>query len=507
MTGEELFTLHDTYGFPIDLTKDMAREAGLEVDVPGFEQAMAIQKERSRKNRQDELGDGVILSEVLKAVPATTFLGYGSLSAEAKILAIISGGSIVTEVMPGDEAAVVLDATPFYGESGGQESDTGVFRLFSPSEKDFVDAASVLSVHTAPGGVFLHRIRATRQGIMTGQSIMAVAEPKNRLGCMRHHTATHLIHKALKEILGERAQQSGSLVQSSRLRFDFHHNGPLSQEEIRQIEDIVNHAIMSDLPVTTEEMSLEDSRKSDATALFGEKYGETVRVVEVSGFSKELCGGTHVRRTGEIGQVQIVSDTAVAAGVRRIEAVAGEAALERARQNIGVVSSLSGKLGIPYGELPQRIESLLHTVSELEKQASLAKKHQIRALSQELFDDCLTVEKAGNRKVAFTRQDTLDQGELRELGDLLKEKGCSVAIMGSVKQEKPFLLVMVAQPEADKGVDAVSIVRKGASHLGGSGGGKRHLAQAGGKSPENIERAIELATDEAARLLMEAYRI
>ncbi len=507
LSGKDAFVLHDTFGFPIDLTKDMAREMGLKVDVHEFESAMAAQRERSRKNRQDELGDRAVISEVSKSVPATEFLGYGCLSAEAKILGIVSGDSIVTEIAPEEDAVIILDVTPFYAESGGQESDTGVIRLFSASKNGFVDAAKVLSVHHAPGGIFLHRVKALRHGIMTGQKILAVVETQKRLGYTRHHTATHLIHRALKKVLGEHAQQSGSLVQDNRLRFDFHHSSALSQEQILQVENIVNQAVMSNFPVITREMSLEDARKSDATALFGEKYGETVRVVEIEDFSKELCGGTHVRRTGEIGQVQIVSEAAVASGIRRIEAVAGEAALERTRQNTNIVSFLSGRLGVQSAELPQKMESILETLAGLERQASLAKKNQIKTLSQELFASCLAVEKAGNRKVVYTRQDTLDQGELRELGDLLKEKGCSVAVMGSVKQGKPFLLVMVAEAEADKGVDAVSIVKKGAAYLGGSGGGKRHLAQAGGKSPENIEKALQLATDEAIRLLTEAYRI
>ncbi len=505
VSGKDAFLLYDTYGFPIDLTKDMAREKGISVDEAGFDEQMSLQRERSRRNHQDGPGDAALLWDLTQDLPPTVFTGYQNQSDESKILAIVSNESLVSEVEPGDEAVVILDKTPFYATGGGQESDSGTLRLPSVSRDSVSDVASVSLVHRAPNGVFLHKVKALGQGIMIGQKVIAWVDPERRLGFRQHHTATHLIHKALRQVLGDHAQQSGSLVQDSRLRFDFHHFSPLTKEEIWTIEDMANGVIMQDLPVTAAEMSLEEARKTDVTALFGEKYGEMVRVVSVGDYSRELCGGTHVARTGEIGQVQITSQGAVAAGIRRLEAVAGRAALLRHRDQGEILASISERLGTDPAELSGKLDALLETVSDLERQVTSAKKGKLGGLARDLLADALVVDNAGNRKVVSARQDSLEQNELRELGDLLKENGCSVAILSSVKDGRSFLLVMVSEEDAAKGIDAVAIVRKGASSLGGSGGGKRHMAQAGGRHPEKIKEALQAAVSEAVRLLTQTY--
>ncbi|MGI6643802.1 MAG: alanine--tRNA ligase [Bacillota bacterium] len=505
VSGRDAFILYDTYGFPIDLTKDMAREKGLSVDEAGFLEQMALQRERSRKNRKDDFGDASSLWDLTRDLPPTTFTGYHSQSHEALILAIVSNGSLVREALTDTEALVILDKTPFYATSGGQECDTGDLRVLPSSRDSLARVASVLEVQKAPSGVIVHKVKVVGQGIKVGQKVIAWVDPERRRGLRQHHTATHLIHRALRHVLGDHAQQSGSLVQDSRLRFDFSHFSPLSDEEILRVEDMVNDIIMQDLPVTAAEMSLDDAKKTDATALFGEKYGEMVRVVNVGDYSKELCGGMHVPRTGEIGQVQITSQGSVAAGIRRLEAVAGRAALIRQREQGATLSAVSERLGVEPHNLLGKVDSILAAMSDLERQVASMKKGKLGELAERLLTRALTVDKAGNRKVVSYRQDSLEVNELRELGDLLKNGGCSVVILGSVRDGRSFLLVMVSEEEAARGVDAVTIVRKGASSLGGSGGGKRHMAQAGGRHPEKINESMQEAVSEAVRLLVEAY--
>lgn len=506
LSGRDAFLLYDTFGFPIDLTKDMARERGLVVDEQEFEKAMEEQRAKSRKARKTGFEDVLELHELVQDVPPTKFVGYDNLTAECKVLAIISGNSRLTEMEPGDEALVVLDVTPFYATSGGQEKDLGTLEFPSaPGEVGRV-AGSVTDVVKGPGGIIFHSVKATRQGIMVGQTLVARVDAKRRRGLERHHTATHLLHKALRSVLGEHAQQSGSLVDESRLRFDFSHTGALTKEELKKVEDMVNEMIMADVPVLVEETTLEEARRKGAIALFGEKYGEKVRVVEVEGFSKELCGGTHVRRTGEVGQFQIISESAVAAGVRRIEAVAGKAALSRSQYMASVISEITEKLGVGPDEFSSKIDSLLNTIASLEREIAALRQEKRKDLADLLIRNASTVSEAGNRKIVVSRQDSLKPDEMRNLGDVLKEKGAAVVVLGSAGSERPFLLVMVDEDSVGAGVDAVKIVRKGAEVMGGSGGGKSHMAQAGGRNPQELDRALSSALEEARRQLIEAYR-
>lgn len=500
ISGKDAFVLYDTYGFPIDLTKDMARERGLTVDESEFGDAMAEQRERSRKARQGSHHDMEALSELVADLPPTLFTGYEEMKNTGKVLAVVVSDARSTKADPGDEALVAFDSTPFYAAAGGQETDYGVLELSQPGLRP-TRVGKVTLVQKTPGGVYLHKVAVERGGIMVGQELTLRVDEKRRMGLRRHHTATHLLHKALRSVLGDHAQQSGSLVGESRLRFDFHHFASLTEEEVYAVEDMVNAAIMEDLPVETAETSIDEAKARGATALFGEKYGEKVRIVDVCGYSMELCGGTHVRRTGEVGQFQIVSESAVAAGIRRIEAVAGTSALDRSRTNARMLASLAGRFGISPENLPSRVEALEEEVAGLRKQLERANKGKVNELAKELLGKTESLSKPGNLKIVASRQDSMDVPGLRELGDLLKEEGCSVAILASGSKGRSSLLVMVSDEAVSKGADAVKIVKTGASVLGGSGGGKSHMAQAGGKNPDKIEEALRAATEEARRSL------
>jgi alanyl-tRNA synthetase len=506
--GEDAFLLYDTFGFPVDLTKDMAREAGLGVDEQGFEQAMAGQRKRSRSGKTGALSDAEAVQDLVAGLPPTRFTGYEDLAETSKVVAVIRDGARSTEMETGEEALVVLDVTPFYATGGGQESDSGTLELFAPGRDGAspgTTVAEVLDVQKTSAGVYLHRVKAAGQGVMIGQTVRARVDARRRQGLQEHHTATHLIHRALCSVLGEHALQSGSLVQQGRLRFDFAHFQALSSEELTRTEDMANEMVMADAQVLWEEMLPEQARKLGAVALFGDKYGEVVRVVNVCGYSRELCAGTHVSRTGEIGQIRIVSESAVAAGIRRIEAVAGMAALSRSREQSAMLEQLAGSLGVGVEELISRVTGLREAISSLEKEAARARRGQLDDLAHELLAKVTLQSGAGNRKVVASRQDSMEMNDLRNLGDRLRNEGVSVAVLGSAQAGRCTMVVMVEQEAADAGVDAVAIVTRGAAIMGGSGGGKSHLAQAGGRDPGKLDQALLAAAQEASGLLAKVY--
>ena len=499
LPGKEAFLLYDTFGFPIDLTKDMAREQGLAVDEEGFAEALEEQRSRSRKAHRQVSYDAAQMLELLKDIQPTIFTGYETLESQGEVVAIIAGDSRQTEVEPGSTAMVALTRTPFYATGGGQEHDTGI--LFGPDGKYVL--AEVTDVLEAPDGIIFHVIRASDSGpgIVSGQPVIAKVDKERRDGLKRHHTATHLLHRALKKVLGDEVEQSGSLVEDSYLRFDFSCSRALSDEEIESVQKLVNKIIMEDAPVITYETSLEEAKDKGVIALFGEKYGDKVRVVEIQGFSAELCGGTHVSRTGEIGCFMINAESSVAAGVRRIEAVAGMSAVLRTLEMSGSLKRISKALDSGADDALAKIQGLKDTINALQKEVERLKAERVRNVAARLMEDEGTSRETGNRKVIVSRQDDMNPEELRHLGDLLKEQGASVVILGSGKGPRGLLMVMVDSELAQAGVDAVSIVRAGAKALGGSGGGKKHLAQAGGKYYQEIDQALELAAGEAAAVL------
>ncbi len=498
ISGRDAFVLYDTFGFPIDLTKDMAREVGLTVDEAAFEEAMGEQRRRSR-GASGLQNSGAALLEMLSDIPATQFVGYENLEDRSAVLAIVKGESRSTELEPGEEALVIFDKSPFYATGGGEEHDTGELIIGG------APVAQVVDVTRGQSGIFLHKVRAKAQGIMVGQTVLGRVDAPRRLGLQQHHTATHLLHKALRSVLGDHARQAGSLVQEDRLRFDFSHFQSLSEDELVKVEDLCNKMIQADETVIWEELPIEEARKRGAIALFGEKYGEIVRVVDVCDVSKEFCGGTHVRRTGQIGQVQIVSETAVAAGIRRIEAVAGMAALERSRATRSVLEQIGSDLGVGVEEVPAKVAAVMETVNDLLRSKAAAKQKALDGVAKEIISKATLVESAGNRKVAAFRQDDLDMDDLLGLADRLRDGGISVAILGTAKGNRCALVVMVEDGTAEAGVDAASIVRKGAALVGGSGGGKRRLAQAGGKDPSRLEEALSAAKEESAAQLAKVY--
>jgi alanyl-tRNA synthetase len=499
LPGKDAFVLYDTFGFPIDLTKDMAREQGLTVDEAGFGEALEEQRSRSRKAHRHVSYDVDQLHELAREIQPTVFTGYECLESRGEVIAVVAGGSRETEVEPGATAMVALSQTPFYATGGGQEHDTGI--LLSADGKQVL--GEVTRVADTPNGVVFHLAKAyeSGHGIVLGQPVLARVDKDRRDGLKRHHTATHLLHKALKTVLGEEVQQSGSLVQDSYLRFDFSWPAALLDEELESVQKLVNKMIMQDAPVITYETSLEDARNKGAIALFGEKYGDQVRVVEIQGISSELCGGTHVSRTGEIGCFLINAESSVAAGVRRIEAVAGMSAVVRTLEVMENLKKIAGALDSGADDALDKINGLKDTISALQRQLESLKAERARDIATRLLEDKRSSRKAGNHKVIVSRQDDMNPDELRHLGDLLKQQGASVVILGSGKGPRGFLMVMVDPELASAGVDAVSIVRTGASAMGGSGGGKKHLAQAGGKHYQEIDKALELAAAEATAIL------
>jgi len=499
LPGEDAFLLYDTFGFPIDLTKDMAREHGLAVDEAEFARALEEQRRRSRKAQRHVSYDAAQMVELVKGIEPTVFTGYESLETQGEVVSIIAGGSRQTEVEPGDEAMVALDRTPFYATGGGQEHDTGVL-LSVDGEQVLAEVTDVLE---GPNGVVLHVVKAidSGPGIVAGQPVYAKVDKERRDGLRRHHTATHLLHKALKQVVGDEAHQAGSLVEESYLRFDFSCPRALSDEELESVQKMVNKMIMEDVPVITYETSLEDARQRGAIALFGEKYGDKVRVVEAEGFSAELCGGTHVSRTGEIGCFLITGESSVAAGVRRIEAVAGMSAVAKALEMMETLRQVALELDSGPDDVLAKIRGLKQTISSLEKEVQSLKSQRVNAVAATLMEDEASMRKVGNRKLVVSRQDDMNPDELRHLGDLLKAQGASVVILGSGKGPRGFLMVMVDPDLASAGVDAVTIVRTGAKAMGGSGGGKKHFAQAGGKYYQEIDKALELAAGEATSIM------
>ena len=497
LPGQAAFLLYDTFGFPIDLTKDIARDAGLSVDEDDFEAALAKQRERSRKARKDSFSDALELHELVSDVPATRFTGYSFLETTARVVAIVGENTRLDELEPGLEGLIVLDETPFYATGGGQEHDTGV--LASPGGKQILGTVS--RVEKTQYGVVFHRVKAAGPGIIVGQAVCAKVDEIRRQGLKQHHTATHLLHKALRTVLGDEVEQAGSLVGDNRLRFDFRYGKNVLEDDIEQVQYTVNEMIMSDVPVTVYEASLEEAKSKGAIALFGEKYGEKVRVVEISGFSSELCGGTHVLRTGEIGPFIIESESSIAAGVRRIEAVAGKSAILSIRNMMQKLKYASRALETTADEMVEKIHGMKDTIAVLNREIETLKKDRVENVAVSLVGDHRSAVQVGNRLVIVSRQDDMKPEELRRLGDLLKNKGASIAILGSGKGQRAFLTVMVDEDTANTGVDAVAIVRSGAKVLGGSGGGKRHLAQAGGKNVQDMDKALEIAASKAAEIL------
>ena len=475
--GETVFKLYDTYGFPADLTADVAREQGLEVDYQGFEAEMDKQKDRARASSQfSASGDSLQLQDV----DATNFKGYEDTRDQATVLGILRDGEELTTLAAGEEGMIVLDQTPFYGESGGQVGDRG--ELLNDNARFAVNDTQKQK------GVFLHIGKLTEGSLKVGDSVTAQIDEKRRRAIQLNHSATHLMHEALREILGEHVQQKGSLVDDEKLRFDFSHFQPLTANEIRQVEDWVNEQIRMNLPTRAEEMSIEDAKKTGAMMLFGEKYGETVRVLSIGSKSVELCGGTHVERAGDIGLFKITLETGVAAGVRRIEAVTGERALELFHDDEQQLDQLAKIVKSGRDDVVAKVEALQQSQRKLEKELEQLKSRLASQAGGDLASQAVDV---NGVKVLAAKLDGADVKTLRDTVDQLKNKlGQAAIVLASDNDGKLTLIAGVTKAETDR-IKAGELVNAVAQQCGGKGGGRPDMAQAGGNQPENLPAALD----------------
>ncbi|AWW46669.1 alanine--tRNA ligase [Polynucleobacter paneuropaeus] len=473
--GETAFRLHDTFGFPLDLTADVCRERSVTVDAEGFEQAMQKQRDQARAAGKFKVAQGLEYSG-----KPTRFHGYENFKHEgAKIVALYLDGASVQNIKAGDAAVVVLDNTPFYAESGGQVGDQGELRNESAR-------FGVQDTFKIQADVFGHQGELLEGELKLGDTLNAIVDTKLRLETMRNHSATHILHKALREVLGDHVQQKGSLVDTTKTRFDFTHNAPISAAEIRRIEDIVNAEILANAATSAKVMSLDDAQKTGAMMLFGEKYGEEVRVLEI-GSSKELCGGTHVQRTGDIGSLKIVSESGVAAGIRRVEAVTGSNALHFLQGLEDRVNEAAAILKTHPGDLVNRVTQLQDSLRQAERELEKVNSKFAASQGDELASQAIDV---NGIKVLAARLDGADAQVLRETMDALKAKLKTAAIvLASVQGDKVSLIAGVTADTIAK-VKAGDLVNFVALQVGGKGGGKPEMAMAGGTNPAALPAAL-----------------
>ncbi|WP_431258744.1 alanine--tRNA ligase [Roseateles chitinivorans] len=473
--GDTAFKLHDTYGFPVDLTADVCRERGVTVDEAEFNRLLEEQKNRGRQAGKFKMAQGLAYTGA-----ATTFHGYDHLAREdAKVVALYIDGSAVQSADAGDDVVVVLDHTPFYAESGGQVGDAGELR--NATTRLVVDDTLKIQAD-----VFGHHAQVVEGTVKVGDVFAAKVDAERRAKTIRNHSATHLMHKALREVLGAHVQQKGSLVNAERTRFDFAHTAPMTAEEIRKVEAIVNAEILANADTQAAVMALDDAQKSGAMMLFGEKYGETVRVLSI-GSSKELCGGTHVRRTGDIGLFKIVAESGVAAGIRRVEAVTGDNALHYLQSLESTVQAVAGTLKAAPAELEPRVQAVLEQLRALEKELTAAKSKLASAQGDELMAQAVDVK--GLKVLAATLVGA-DAKTLRETMDKLKDKLKTAAIvLAAVDGDKVQLAAGVTADSIGK-VKAGELVNFVAQQVGGKGGGKPDLAMAGGTDAKALPAAL-----------------
>lgn len=472
--GDLAFKLHDTFGFPLDLTADICRERGVTVDTAGFDAAMARQKEQARAAGKFKMALNLEYEGA-----ATTFHGYEKLEMPAKVLALYKDGSAVNTLNEGDQGVVVLDHTPFYAESGGQIGDSGELKsangIFAVEDTQKIQAA-----------VFGHHGILKTGTLSVGDDLAAKVNLQARASTMRNHSATHLMHKALREVLGEHVQQKGSLVDTEKTRFDFVHNVPMTDAQIAQVEALVNAEILANVATQSRLMDIESAQKTGAMMLFGEKYGDEVRVLDI-GSSRELCGGTHVSRTGDIGLFKITAESGVAAGVRRVEATTGEGALKLVQAQQALINQAANELKAPAHELPAKIAQVMDNVKSLEKELARLKSKLASSQGDELVNQAQDI---NGVKVLAASLEGADANALRETMDKLKDKlKSAVIVLASVADGKVSLAAGVTADLTGK-VKAGELVNHVAGQVGGKGGGKPDMAMAGGTEPANLPQAL-----------------
>ena len=485
-SGADAFRLYDTFGFPIDLTMEMAADEGLSVDENAFQKLMKEQKERAREARK-ALGDlGWAGVEFGKDVPATEFVGYDHSECDAKIVAIVADEELRDEVAAGAEAVVVLDHSPFYAEMGGQVADHGTITA------DGV-VFTVADVQKNKGGKFMHYGRLAQGVLHVGDTVHAAIDMERRKAIQRAHSTTHLLDAALKKVLGDHVHQAGSLVEPDRLRFDFTHFEAISPEELRQVEELVNDAVLEGYPVVTEVLPIEEAKKKGAVAMFGEKYGETVRVVEMSDFSVEFCGGTHVDNTAKAGPFRIKSESSVASGVRRIEATCGKLSLKAMESSQGVLSRAAQFLKTAPSGLLERMEQQANEMKQLRQALEKFKAEASLGEARQFLASAKTVK---DLHVLATTRNGVDTAELRTMGDFLRDKDPkAVAVIASINGEKITFLAVCGKEAVARGIKAGDLVRHVSAICGGKGGGKPDSAMGGGSDPLKVDDALASVDD------------
>jgi alanyl-tRNA synthetase len=494
--GDTAFKLYDTFGFPLDLTQVIAQERGLSVDEAGYETALNKQRELSEGSKIGDKAIEAVWREVLDAVQkkspdGTKFVGYEREEAEGKVIAIVKDGQLATRAIQGEEATLVVDVTPFYGESGGQVGDRGVIERRGAEPLHF----EVTDTQKPIGGVFAQHGKVTKGGVAVGDAVHLEVDHTRRTATRRNHSATHLLHYALRTVLGEQATQKGSLVAPDRLRFDFAHGKPLTRDEILRVEELVNEKVLADAPVLTEVLPIDEARKRGAVAMFGEKYGDVVRVLTMTKDSVELCGGTHARSLGEIGLFKIKSEQGLAAGVRRIEAATGLNALHWVQELEQLGMEAARAAGTGFDKLPAQIERLASERRQLEKEIAELKRQIAMGGSgggSGGVDDMLrSAREIPGGKALAVRAGVGDPATLRELAERLRDKlGEAVVLVGAAGKDKAMLVLTVSRGLTDR-YRAGDLIKGIAQVVGGSGGGRPDMAQAGGTDVAKLDDALE----------------
>jgi alanyl-tRNA synthetase len=475
--GETVFRLYDTYGFPVDLTADIARERGLTLDMAGYEAAMEAQRDRARSASSFKMAS----AGGIEVAGETRFTGYDQLQDQGEVVALFHDGEVVERLSEGEGGVVVLNQTPFYGESGGQVGDSGQLQgddlLFS-----------VEDTQKQPSGALLHIGRVVSGTIRIGDGVTPSVDSRARKAIARNHSATHLLHAALRSVLGDHVQQKGSMVSPERLRFDFAHFEPMSAAQIAEVEQMVNGEVLASHPVESSVMSIDEARATGAMALFGEKYGDEVRVVKMDTFSTELCGGTHVAATSEIGLLRIVSEGGVAAGVRRIEALTGEGALHYVDAGEQTLQQLSGLLKGTRDSVGDRVEALFEQNRKLERELEQLKSKLASSAGNDLLSSAVDV---GGVKLLVAHLEGADQKSLRTTMDQLKDKlGTAAILLATASGDKVVLVAGVTRDATDR-IKAGDLIRQAAPLVGGKGGGRPDMAQGGGSDPAAIPQMVE----------------
>jgi len=481
LRGEDVFRAYDTYGFPLDLLEEIARERGLSIDVEGFRREMERQRERARKHFTAGDGPEPVYLHLKEMGKTTKFMGYRTYELESDVIALIRGEGMRDEVREGEDAELVLRETPFYPEGGGQVGDRGTIQT---------DRAlfEVKDTRSPVEGVIIHRGKVVKGVFHVGERVFAKIDRERREDVMRNHTATHLLHAALRDVLGEHVRQAGSLVADKYLRFDFTHPSSLSWEELQKIEELVNEKIRENLPVEIREMSYEEAIRSGAIAIFEEKYGDRVRVVSAGEFSKELCGGTHVSRTGDIGYFKVISESSVGAGMRRIVAQTGRWAVRKAFEDRALLQSISAYLNAGEEDILKKIESLKRELKEKEREVVKLRQKLLKST----MESSVRKEQVGDYNLYWGVFKDLEVGELRNLADMLRNKtGKDVVFLVSEKDHRLSTILALSKGISDR-LSANDLIKEVGRALGGGGGGRRDMAQGGGTNRKGVDEALKI---------------